>query len=130
MSNPSGKKGWAGEAPVLTRLKDRGFFRAFRLRTQGSKDKGDIGGIDGVAIEVKNVGTYDIPGWMRELAVEKRNALAETGALVVKPRGVGETRVGEWWTILTLDDYIDLLAKAGYGPYEDPHERPSPKPRR
>ena len=119
MSNPRGKKGWAGEAPVLARLIDRGFFRAFRLRTQGRFDKGDIGGIDGVCIEVKNVGRYDFPGWMKELRTEKENLEAETGALVVKPRGVGETRVGQWWAILTLDDYIDLLIRAGYGPHKD-----------
>jgi hypothetical protein len=39
---------------------------------------------------------------MRETAVEKKNARAETAALVMKPRKVGDTRIGEWWAIMTL----------------------------
>lgn len=117
--NRSGKKGWAGEAPVLAWFITKGFYRAYRMRTQGAADKGDIGGIDRVVVEVKNHGKYDIPGWMRETAVEKANAEARTAALVVKPRGVGNTKVGEWWTILTLEDYTQLLIDAGYGPRKD-----------
>lgn len=120
MANPSGRKGWAGESPVLDYLKRRGFRHVFRLRTQGPQDKGDIGNLFDVCIEIKNQARYDIPGWMRETAKEKKNAEAETAALIVKPKGVGATKVAEWWTILTLEDYVSLLIKAGYEPYEPP----------
>ena len=116
MANPSGKKGYAGEAPVLDYLKSRGFFRAFRRRTQGVLDKGDIGGIDNVVIEIKNHGVYKFGSWMKELAQEKSNALAWTAGLVVKPKGVGATRVRDWWVMMTLEDYTALLERAGYGP--------------
>lgn len=117
--NKAGRKGWAGERPVLDYLQSRGWWRAYRLRSQGTMDKGDIGGIDRVAIEVKNRGTYDFPGWMRETAREKANAGAEVAALVVKPRGVGATKVGQWWTMLTLEDFCGLLLRAGYGPLNE-----------
>jgi hypothetical protein len=120
MANPSGNKGYRGENPVLLYLRRRGFRHTYRMRTQGIHDKGDIGNIDDVVIEVKNAAIYDIPGWMRETAKEKSNAKAETAAMVMKPKGVGETRIGEWWAILTLEDYVSLLIKAGYGPHEMP----------
>lgn len=110
MGNPSGAKGYRGEAPVLLHLVRRGFSRAYRLRSQGVNDKGDIGGIDGVCIEIKNHGVYKFPEWMRELKREKANAGASNAVLVVKPRGIGEKNVGEWWAVLTLDDYLDLLS--------------------
>lgn len=119
MANPSGRKGYAGEAPVLEYLKARGFFRAFRRRTQGSIDNGDIGGIDRVAVEIKNQGQYRLSEWMKELEGERSNANATVGALVVKPKGVGAVRVHEWWAVMTLDDFASLLIKAGYGPHDD-----------
>lgn len=119
MANPSGRKGYSGENPVLGFMRHLGFTRAYRLRNQGIVDKGDIGGIDDVCIEVKNHGVYKIGPWMKETAKEKSNAGAATAALVVKPKGIGETRVGEWWAVLTLADYAQLLIDAGYGPYKE-----------
>jgi hypothetical protein len=117
MANPSGAKGYRGEQPVVEYLKSFGFFRAYRPGKQGTNDKGDVHGIDGVAIEIKNHGVYKFPEWMKELVKEKRNAAAETSALVVKPRGIGETRVKDWWVVMTLEEYAQLLEAAGYGPF-------------
>lgn len=116
MTNRSGKKGWAGESPVWNWFKDHGFHRSYRLRTQGVMDKGDIGGIDDIAIEIKNQGTYKFAEWMKETEKEKANANARLGALVVKPKGIGETRVGSWWVMMTLSDFTTLLIDANYGP--------------
>lgn len=119
MANPAGRKGYAGEAPVLRYLKLRGFYRAYRTRAQGTNDKGDIGGIDGVALEIKNHGVYKFAEWMREIHREKINARATTSALIVKPRGVGGSMVGDWWVLTSLEEYTDLLKRAGYGPHEE-----------
>lgn len=117
MANPSGRKGYAGEAPVLDYLRGRGFFRAYRKGSQGARDKGDILGIDDVVIEVKNVSKYDFSGWMRETLIEKANAGAKIAALVVKPMRIGASRVDQWWVVMTLEDYSDLLISAGHGPW-------------
>lgn len=117
--NRSGRKGWAGEAPVLAYLIQRGFIRSYRMRTQGAADKGDIGGIDNAVIEIKNHGVYKFAEWMRETAVEKANAGARLGALVVKPKGLGAPKVDQWWVTMTLADFTQLLIDAGYGPRED-----------
>ncbi len=118
MANPAGRKGYAGEAPVVEFLRRAGFHRVYRMRNQGTADKGDVGGIDKVCIEIKNVSTYAFPKWMSETRREKANARAETSALVVKPRGVGASKVAEWWVMMTLEEYTDLLKRAGYGPIE------------
>lgn len=123
MSNPAARKGnQEGEIPAENHLIARGFHRVYRLGRQGSKDKGDIGGIDDVCIEVKNRARYDLPGWMRELAAEKKNKAARIGALIVKPKGVGKTRVDQWWVVMTMGDFEQLLIDGGYGPYRDPVE--------
>jgi hypothetical protein len=120
MSNRSGRKGYMGEAPVERWFKiTRGFYRAYRLRSQGVEDKGDIGGIDNVCIEVKNHGTYKFGEWMKELAREKAQAGAHTAALIVKPKGKSEMFIQEWWVTMTLEDYTQLLIDAGYGPRKD-----------
>jgi hypothetical protein len=118
MANPAGAKGYRGEQPVIDYLKKRGFRWAYRLRSQGVNDKGDVGNIENVVIEIKNQAIYKISEWMRETKVEKGRAKAETAALVVKPKGHGDGRIADWWTILTLEDYVSLLIKAGYGPNE------------
>lgn len=112
------KKGYDGERPVVDYLKKRGFFRAYRLRTQGTIDKGDVGGIDGVCVEIKNASVYAFPQWLTELARERIASRADTGAVVVKPRGIGETKVDQWWAVLPLETYVDLLIRAGYGPHD------------
>lgn len=121
MSSAAARKGnQEGEIPVEQHLIARGFHRVYRLGKQGRVDKGDIGGIDDVCIEVKNWGTYHFGPWMKELAEEKINKVAKIGALIVKPRGIGKTRVDQWWVMMTMGDFERLLVEAGYGPYEEP----------
>lgn len=123
MSNPAARKGnQQGEIPVTANFVARGFIRAYRMRQQGAVDKGDIGGIDDVCIEVKNHGIYKFGPWMKELAIEKINKSARIGALIVHPKGIGLTRVDQWWVVMSVGDFQRLLVEAGYGPYEDPTE--------
>lgn len=123
MSTQTRKGNSEGEIPVEQYLQQRGFRRAFRLRHQGVIDKGDIGGIDNVCIEVKNWGRYKIAEWVKEMLREKENAKARIGAVLMKPKGIGKTRVGQWWIVMTVEDFSQLLIDAGYGPYEGPHDR-------
>lgn len=50
----------------------------------------------------------------RETKIEQINAEADYGVLVVKPNGVGVSKVNNWWAVLPLDDLVSLLKKAGY----------------
>lgn len=108
-------KGTAAESAVVAWLR-QWWPHTERRALSGNADRGDIAGIVGVCIEVKNHKSYSIPAWLKELDAEVTNDRADHGVLVVKPNGVGLTSVGQWWAICRLDDYARLLREAGYGP--------------
>jgi hypothetical protein len=80
-------------------------------------DVGDIDGIPGVVVEVKNHKTLTIPAWLNELEVEMSNARAVHGAVVAKRRG--STDVGSWYAIAPFADWVRLLLEAGWGAQPD-----------
>ena len=104
-------KGTSAETAVVKYLKANGFPDADRSPLRGTLDKGDVTGVRNVVIEIKNQKTYSIPAWLRELETEISNAQVEHGFLVVKPNGVGASRVGDWWAIMPLHRLVTLLLK-------------------
>jgi len=114
MSNPSKAKGTAAETAFVAYLRRRGWLHAERRALSGSQDKGDVAGLPGVVLEVKNCRTVQLGAWLKEAAVEQRNADAVLGVVVNKPHGVGLDRVGDWHAHLTVRQLCDLLAAAGY----------------
>lgn len=108
-------KGTLGENGLVDYLVDHGFPHAERRALHGINDKGDVTGTIGLAWEVKNVRKYNIPGWLRETAIETENAKADYGFLIVKPNGIGAKNVDKWWAILTVADLVKLVREAGYG---------------
>ena len=108
-------KGTAAESAVVRFLQTVGWPHAERRALSGSKDRGDIAGVPAVCIEIKNAARLNIPAWLRETEAERINAGADYGVLIVKPIGIGETRVGQWAAVMPLGDLTRLLAAAGYG---------------
>lgn len=105
MANPSKDKGTKAEVAALT-IVNRYYPLAKRNPPAGSKDVGDIGGVPFTVIEVKDQAIYNIPAWMRETEVERVNADALTGILVVKPKGIGYPQAGHWWAIRPLAEVL------------------------
>ncbi len=101
----SRRKGATAERAVAAHARVNGFPDARRTLAGDGKQPGDIDGIDGVCVEVKNQARYDIPAWLRQVVDEA--AAGELPLLVVKPNGV--TDVGLWWAITRLEDMLDLL---------------------
>lgn len=87
----------------------------------GTKDRGDIGGVRSpfgkVVLELKDHATLALPGWLREAEVERGNDDALVGVVVHKKRGV--TDPGEQYVTMTVDSLVRLLG----GPIE-----PAPAP--
>lgn len=106
-------KGTMAETAVATYLSTRGWL-AERRALSGAFDKGDIVGVPGVVFEVKSAARLCIPEWMRETQVERVNARAAVGLLVIKPKGVGYANVNQWWCVTPLAQEVDLLKQAGY----------------
>ena len=116
MANPAKQKGTAAESAFVKNPKVLAHFPHVERRTlSGQYDQGDISGMVGLAVEIKNHKTYKLQEWLCETAVEKTNAKADFGILVVKPNGVGLTSVGEWFAVMTVSEMLKLLSEAGYG---------------
>jgi len=102
------QKGTLAETAVADFLKQ--IFTAVERRTlSGKNDRGDIAGVPGCVVEVKNQKSYKIHEWMKETEIERLNASAEFGVLVIKPNGVGVSKVGDWWAVVSLETIRKLI---------------------
>jgi hypothetical protein len=108
MANSNKRKGSAAELAVARWLAANGWPDAERRYDAGRHDdRGDIRGIPGVTLEVKNHQRLDLAGWLRELAAEMENDGTDIGAVVVKKRGT--TDVGQWYAVLPMEVLIRIL---------------------
>jgi hypothetical protein len=112
MSNPSKQKGTAAETAVVGYLRSRGWLHAERRALSGTQDRGDIAGVVGVTLEVKNCKTIDLAGWLKEAQAEQANNGDHVGAVIAKRRGT--TNPADWYALMTVRQLCDLLAAAGY----------------
>lgn len=131
MVNKSGNIGTAAETAVCRVFNSNGFPFVERRRLRGAKDCGDLTGIPGVVVEVKGGAAAKtasdalIDRWLDETEVERVNADAHIGMLVVARKGIGAPNAGRWWAISRnqfgmpvryhLADYLRLLRLMGYG---------------
>ena len=108
-------KGRNAESAVVDLARRSGWPHAERRRLEGVQDRGDVAGMPGLVVEVKSGARLDLAGWLAETERERLVDGADYGVLVVKPKGVGETRTDRWYALLPLDAMLRLLAQAGYG---------------
>jgi hypothetical protein len=104
------RKGTSAETAAVDYLRGQGFPHAERRALGGNKDRGDIAGIIGTVIEVKNCKTLDLAGWLRELEAEMANDGAVYGAVVHKRRGTSD--VGRWYATMPVSALVVLLRAA------------------
>ena len=110
MSSKSKRKGSQAERDVVAWLKANGYKYADRRLAGASLDKGDISGVPGVTIEIKNHAKMDLAGWTAELEIEMKNDGAWTGTVLHKRKGKGD--VGEWYATMPAKVWLELLKKA------------------
>lgn len=112
----SKQKGTSAESAFV---KDERVLESFphveRRALSGVNDMGDVSGAVGLVFEIKNHKSYKFPEWLKETEVERVNAKADYGILVVKPNGVGLGSVNQWWAVMPVGAMLDLLRDAGYG---------------
>lgn len=106
----SRQKGTLAETAVVAYAKLRGFIHAERRALSGKNDRGDIAGIPGVCLEIKNQARFDLAGWTNEAQAEAVNAGAPIWFVVAKRPGKGTLKVDEWYAITTVKVMFDLLA--------------------
>ena len=107
MTSPQKRKGSAAELAVAKWLRKLGWIHAERSRAGWTDDRGDIDGMPGVCIEVKNEKKIDLPGYLRELEVEIAKAQAWTGTVIVKRRG--SMNVDDWYAVMPAKIWGELM---------------------
>jgi hypothetical protein len=108
-------KGTLAERLVVEYLREQGWPSAERRALSGNKDRGDVTGTPGLVWEVKSAARITLPEWLRETETERGNAQSDFGILVVKPKGYGVGRIGEWPAIVPLWAMTYMLGSLGYG---------------
>lgn len=112
MTNRSKRIGTSFENAVVDYLRVNGWIHAERRALAGSKDRGDVAGIAGVCLEVKNTARLELAKFVDESLAEKENAQAKVGAVWMKRRG--RASAGSGYVVLTGEQFVQLLAEAGY----------------
>ncbi|MEV4158986.1 hypothetical protein [Nonomuraea dietziae] len=118
MSNPNKQKGTAAESALVSYLVANGWPSAERRALRGEFDAGDVTGTPGLCWEVKAGIQCNRPtpkvlaDWMVETEIERVNAAAEIGLLVLRVPGIGPAQAGRWPTYMTVDALAGLATDA------------------
>lgn len=87
--------------------------RIERRARNGSKDRGDIGGVRCIAgrvvVECKDVRKMNLSGWVDEAETERGNDDAVVGVVAHKRLGYGAKNMGGTYVTMTLQDFAVLL---------------------
>lgn len=100
-------KGTAAETALVNYLRTAGFPHAERRATNGAHDRGDIAGVLGTVIEVKNCARVELAAWIDEARRETANDGAAIGAVWHKRKGT--TSPGKWYVTTDGDTFAVLL---------------------
>lgn len=98
------RKGQDAERAVVAWLREHGYPDARRYLSGDGRQPGDVDGVPGVCLEVKNRAALDLPGWLRQLDAEAPPHCLSF--VVVKMRGV--TDPGQWALVTRLNRLPEL----------------------
>ena len=101
------QKGRLAEAQVVDCLREHGFPYAERRALAGTHDRGDVTGIPGVVMEIKNCARLELAVWMDEALREADGKDPDLALVVHKRKGKGDPL--DWYVTCTLRDMIELL---------------------
>lgn len=104
MGAMSRRKGVKAEADVAAWLRDHGYPDARRYLSGDGRQPGDIDGVPGVCLEVKNQERYSLAEWLAQAEAEAGPNLP---VVVFKARG--QVDPGRWFSVLRLEDLVVLL---------------------
>jgi Holliday junction resolvase len=107
MASPEKRKGSLAERLVVEYLRAHGFSQARRTQAGTRGDIGDIDGVPGFAIEVKNHARLDLAGWVTQMLAEMEEKGVDNGVVIAKKRGT--TDPGEWYAITPLRLWAKML---------------------
>jgi Holliday junction resolvase len=113
-------KGTRAETAVVRYLAEEGAVQVERRALSGTQDRGDVAGIPGVVIEVKDVSRDGLPGWVDESEVERLNDRAALAFVWHKRRG--KSAPAEWFVTMRGSQVVEILRALGYLPAKEAAE--------
>jgi hypothetical protein len=108
MSNPRKQRGTTAETQACGYLQ-RIFPEVHRLAPAGANDKGDLGGIPDLTIQVKNHKTMALASWVDEAAKQAANGGNAVFVVIHKRRGKSDP--GQWYVTTTLEVFADTFGE-------------------
>ncbi|TDC52862.1 hypothetical protein E1281_18420 [Actinomadura sp. KC345] len=104
------RKGTAAETAVVNYLRTQGWPHAERRALNGVLDRGDVAGVVGTVVEVKDQARTELAAWLDETARETENDGAAYGVVWHKRRGKGSP--ADWYVSMSGATFARLLADA------------------
>jgi hypothetical protein len=108
MTSPQARKGSTFERDVVEYLRANGFPYCERHYGAGRPDDvGDIDGVVGWTLELKNHRALDLAGWSDEAERERHNGRQRFAAVIAKRRG---RPTEDSYVVMSLATFAELLA--------------------
>ena len=104
-------RGYRSQKVVAMYLAEHGF--PYAESTGAGRPGTDITGTVGIDWEVKARKDFSPGATIKQL--KDRHNGKDLPVAVLRLNGQGEANVGEWVTLLRLEDFVGLLSDAGYG---------------
>lgn len=104
-------RGYRSQKVVAMYLAENGF--PYAESTGAGRPGTDITGTVGIDWEVKARKDFSPSATIKQL--KDRHNGKDLPVAVLRLNGQGEANVGEWVTLLRLEDFVQLLKDAGYG---------------
>jgi hypothetical protein len=101
------RKGSRAELDVARWLQTMGHHKAARIQAGTHDDTGDISGLPGIVVEVKDRMQHNWKEYFGQLATQIINADAYTGIIIVKRPGI--TDPGKWLAVMPAYEWINLI---------------------
>jgi hypothetical protein len=109
VSSKAKQKGSKAEREVVKYLQEWWPYAERRL-AGATDDKGDVSGVPGVCIEIKDHAKMALAGWIEEMILETKNAKAWTGVVIHKRRG--KSNPADWYASMPVSKWVELVRKA------------------
>jgi hypothetical protein len=108
-------RGYRSQKVVAEYLAKHGF--PFAESTGAGRSGTDVTGTVGIDWEVKARKDFNPSAVIKQL--KERHNGKDLPVAVLRLNGQGEVNIGEWVTILRLEDFVKLIRAAGYGEPEE-----------
>lgn len=104
-------RGYRSQKVLAMYLAEHGF--PFAESAGAGRSGSDVTGTVGIDWEVKSRTGFNPSAAIKQL--KERHNGKDLPVAVLRLNGQGEAGIGEWVTLLRLEDFVHLLREAGYG---------------